>query len=131
MTGKEIVNNIFGYLSGSLTPMIPVLIAASLCKTIVAVFGPQLLGVMPAESDLYKLFTMLGDAGFYFMPVILGATAAIKLGMNMVMGIYVGAILLHPTLIGMAAEQTAFTVYGIPCSVQNYSSTVLPILMIV
>lgn len=131
LTGKEIVNNIFGYLSGSLTPMIPVLIAASLCKTIVAVFGPQLLGVMPAESDLYKLFTMLGDAGFYFMPVILGATAAIKLGMNMVMGIYVGAILLHPTLIGMAAEQTAFTVYGIPCSVQNYSSTVLPILMIV
>ena len=130
-SAKGIVDRIFAYLSGSLTPLIPLLIAASLCKTVAAIFGPSLLGVMPENGDLYKLFTMMGDAGFYFLPVILAATAAKKLNCNMIIAMFIGAIMIHPTMIDMATKGTAFSVYGIPCSVQNYSSSVLPILLAV
>ena len=131
LTSKGIVDAIFAYLSGTLTAIIPVMIAASLCKTIVAVFGPGLLGVMSAEGDLYMLFTMVGDAGFYFLPILVANFAAKKLNVNSAVAMFIAGIMLHPTLIEMATSGTAFTVYGIPCSVQNYSSTVVPILLIV
>lgn len=126
-----VLNNVMGALAGCMTPLIPVLLCAGLSKTIVAVFGPQLLNIMPATSDLYILFTFVGDAGFYFMPVLIGYTAAKKFGCNEVMGILMGAILIHPTLIGLAAEGASFSVYGIPTLVQNYSSTVVPIILTV
>lgn len=131
LTGKGIVDAIFAYLSGTLTAIIPVMIAASLCKTIVAVFGPDLLGVMSAEGDLYKLFTMVGDAGFYFLPILVANFAAKKLNVNSAIAMFIAGVMLHPTLIEMATNGTAFSVYGIPCSVQNYASTVVPILLIV
>lgn len=68
--------NILDYLSGSLTPLIPVMLTASLFKTLVAILGPSLLNVLSESSDLYTLFTFVGDAGFYFFPVFLGYTAA-------------------------------------------------------
>lgn len=46
-----------------------------------------------------------------------------------VLGILLGCIMMHPTFVGMATEGTAFTVYGIPCMVQNYGSTILPIII--
>lgn len=42
------------------------------------------------------------------------------------MGMFLGAILLHPTLINIANEGISFTVYGIPANIQNYSSAILP-----
>ncbi len=131
LTGKGVVDAIFAYLSGTLTAIIPVMLAASLCKTVVAVFGPNLLGVMSAEGDLYKLFTMVGDAGFYFLPIIVANFAAKKMNVNSGIAMFIAGIMLHPTFTGMAAEGASFSVYGIPCSVQNYSSTVVPILLIV
>lgn len=131
LDGKTIISNIFAYLSGSLTPLIPVLIVCSLCKTIVAVLGPQLLGVLPETSDLYILFTFLGDAGFYFLPIILAGFAAKKMNVNQAIAVLLAAVMIHPTFMNMATEGTTFTVYGFPCAVQNYSFTVIPVLLVV
>ena len=131
LTPKKIGSNIMAYLSGSLTPIIPVVLAAAIFKSIVAVFGPDMLGILQPETDLYTLFTFVGDAGYYFFPLLIGYTAAKNLGASPVLGIFMGGIMLHPTFVAMATEGTAFTVYGIPCSVQNYSCTILPILLTV
>lgn len=131
LTPRSIGRNILSYLSGSVTPIIPVVLAAAIFKSIVAVFGPDMLGILQPGTDLYTLFTFVGDAGYYFFPLLIGYTAAKKLNASPVMGIFMGGILLHPTLIAMATEGTAFTVYGIPCNAQNYSCTILPILLTV
>jgi PTS system beta-glucosides-specific IIC component len=89
------------------------------------------LGVIAEDSDLYTLFTFVGDAGMYFLPFFLAVGAAKKLNSNWGIAMYLAAIMLHPTFIDMATNGTSFTVYGIPCSVQNYSSTVMPILLAV
>lgn len=129
LSAKKVGNAIMAYLSGSLTPIIPVVLAAAIFKSLVAVFGPDMLNLMSPESDLYKLFTFVGDAGYYFFPLLIGYTAAKKLEASPVMGIFLGGIMIHPTMLAMVEEGSTFTVYGIPCSVQNYTSTILPILL--
>lgn len=127
LTPKNVGLGIMDALAGSLTPTIPVLLTASIFKMLVAVLGPDMLGVLAAESHLMTLFTFVGDAGFYFFPLLIGYTAAKKMGATPVMGIFLGAIMMHPTFMGLAG--TEFTVLGIPCVPQSYASTVLPIIM--
>lgn len=126
---KYYINGVMGALAGCMTPMIPVLLCMGICKAIVAVLGPQLTGVLTETDSLYILFTFVGDAGLYFIPIYVGYTASKKFGMNELMGMFIGAILIHPTLIQLATDGTPFNVYGIPTVAQNYTSTILPIIL--
>ena len=128
-TAKRVFAGILDALSGSLGPVIPVITACAFFKMLTSLLGPDMLGLLAAESDVYTLLTFVGDAGFYFFPVIIGYTAAKKFNVMPVLGILLGCIMMHPTFTGMAAEGTAFKVFGIPCMVQNYSSTILPIII--
>lgn len=128
-TAKRVFAGILDALSGSLGPVIPVITACAFFKMLTSLLGPDMLGVLAAESDIYTLLTFVGDAGFYFFPVIIGYTAAKKFNVMPVLGILLGCIMMHPTFTGMAADGTAFKVFGIPCMVQNYSSTILPIII--
>lgn len=128
---KGVVDSIFSYISGTMTPVLPAIIAAGLIKTILAIFGPQLLGVITEGSDVYTYLTFLGDAGMYFLPIFLAVGAAKKLNTNWVIAVYLAAAMIHPTFIQMATEGTPFTIFGIPTSVQNYSSSFMPIMLTV
>lgn len=129
VTAKSIGNGILNYLAGSLTPLIPVIMAACLFKTVLAIFGPDLLGLFTAESDIYKLLDFVYDAGFYFFPILLGFTAAKKLGANQMLGAYLGAILIVPDFMALVGAGESFSVFGIPCSVNDYSQSVLPAIL--
>lgn len=129
MTFKKIGNNILDGLAGSLTPLIPVLIAASMFKMIPAVFGPSMLGMMSETGDLFNLLTFVGDAGFYFFPILVGYTASRKFGATPVLGMFLGGILIHPTFLQMATEGINFSVYGIPTQAINYTSSVIPAIL--
>lgn len=71
----------------------------------------------------------MGDAGFYFLPVFIGWSAAKKLNTSIPIGMLLGAVMLHPTFMAMADKGSKFTVYGIPTTPQNYASTVLPMIL--
>ncbi len=129
LTLKKVGSNIMDYLSGSLTPCIPVMLASAMFKMLVAVLGPDMLGVIAEGQDIYTLFTFVGDTAFYFFPVFVGYNAAKKAGLTPVIGAFLGAMLIHPTVISMVDAGASFTVYGIPAKLQNYSSTILPILL--
>lgn len=128
-TWKSVGNTILNKIAGSLTPLIPMLIAASMFKMLVAVLGPTMLNVISVKSDLYQLFSIVGDAGFYFFPVAIGYTAAKQFAASPILGIFLGAIMLDPGLVKIVAAGKPFTVYGIPMHLTNYGSTVVPILL--
>lgn len=130
LTAKKVFNNILDYLSGSLTPLIPLIISAALFRTVQSIIGPSMLNLVSEKSDLYVLLGMLYNAGFYFMPIYVGYTAAKKLKVNPALGMFMGGILIAPELIAMVAKgRTTFSVYGIPARISNYSQTILPILL--
>lgn len=127
ITLKSIGNGILDAISGSMGPAIPAIVASAFFKMLVAVLGPEVLGWIGEGDDLYTLFTFVGDAAFYFFPVIVGYTSAKKFNLNPVLGILMGAILIHPTFVSLVGQP--FTVYGIPCNVQSYASSIVPILL--
>ncbi len=130
LTLKGIGGSILDALSGSLGPVIPAIVACAFFKMLTSILGPDILNLLSTDSNLYTLFTFVGDSAFYFFPVICGYTAAKKFNVTPVLGILLGGIMLHPTFSAMAAEGvTDFTVFGIPTIVLNYGSTVLPIIM--
>lgn len=124
-------NALLNAVSGCMAPVIPILLCAGFAKAICAVFGPQLLNLVTEESAVYVLFNLAGDAGFSFLPVFVGYTAAKKFNCSPVIGLLLGAIMIHPTIIQMASDGVRFNVYGIPAALQNYSSTVIPSILTV
>nr|WP_275052294.1 PTS transporter subunit EIIC [Collinsella intestinalis] len=126
VVGKRIMN----YLAGSMTPMIPVLLAAGLFKTVGVVLGPTMMGVLAADSDVVRLMDMIYSAAFYFMPIYLGYNAAKQIGLTPILGAFLGGMLIEPNFSALASEGTAFSIYGVfPCTPGSYAQTVLPILL--
>lgn len=128
LTPKKVGANILNYLAGSMTPLLPVLMAAGMFKTVLVIFS-DLLGVLPTDSDFYILMNFMYNAGFYFMPIYVGYHAAKKIGMSPVLGMYLGGILIAPAFVTMVTDGTPFTVLGLSVTMKNYSSSVLPILL--
>lgn len=77
LTLKAVGSNALNYVSGSITPMIPVLMAAGMFKTMMAILGPDFLKVISAESHMYILLDFLYDAGF---PVRSGSCRSVYRG---------------------------------------------------
>lgn len=129
LTLKAIGTNIMGYMSSSMIQMIPVMTAAGLFRTLLALFGPDFFGIITTESDTYILLDFLYSSAFYFMPIYLGFVAAKYMGMNQMLGAYMGAILIAPAFVAIAQSETPFTVFGIPCVVNDYSQSIIPIFL--
>lgn len=128
---KKAAARVVDVLSGSFAAVLPIIISASFIKLIAMALGPTMFHVIEAESNLYTLFTFVGDAGFYFLPIFIGYSAAKKMGVSVMLGMFIGAIMLHPTLMGAIAEGRLFDVYGIPMTLVNYSSSTIPVILIV
>lgn len=126
---KFSINAVFDAISGSITPIIPVFIGAGFIK--IAVLLLTQFGLLTADNTTIQVLTFVGDAGFYFLPVFVGAFAAKKFGANMALGMMMGAIFIHPSFISAVTDGTAPSVYGIPVYATTYSSSVVPALLTV
>lgn len=69
------------------------------------------------------------DSGDQFIPILVGVNAAKQLGINQMLGGFIGSILMVPDFAAPASSGKPFTVYGIPCTVASYVQTVLPIML--
>lgn len=130
LTAKSVFNKILDYCSGSMVPLIPLIMGGGLFRTIAAILGPTMLGLLSADDPTYIfLYTTLYEASFYFLPIYLGYTAAKKIGATPVLGLLAGGVLIAPTIVTAATDSTAISVYGISIVPGNYSQSVLPILL--
>lgn len=126
---KSIGGKIISYLSGSMTGVIPVLIAAAMCKTLGSLLGPDVLKVISDTSDLYIVFDFLFDAFFYFLPVFLGYSAAKTLKTDTLLGIYMGALIIVPDFVALIGSRETLHIFGIQAPVAAYGQTFLPIIL--
>lgn len=125
------VSKVLDIIAGMFTPIIPVLAGAGMLKAIVAI--AIALNWFTPESQVYKILSFMGDAGFYFLPVLLAATAAKKFNVNQYIAMVIGGILLHPAFIAMVATSKetgqGLDFLGLPIGAVQYSSTVVPIIL--
>lgn len=136
LTPKVVGQKVLNYLSKTMVMTIPIIMGAAMFRTVAVVCGDGMLGLWAADSDLYNLFyNWLYNAGYYFLPIYLGWAAAKQLGCSQPLGMMLGGVIIAPefiTLIEAAADTGATTtmIYGfLPAQLNNYSATVLPMLL--
>lgn len=127
---KNLLNAFMETISGCVTPLIPIMTVAGLIKLLAGLLGPTMLNVLPEDHNLLKLFTFVGDTGFYFFPIYVAYGAAKKFKTNVPLTLFMAAMLLHPTLIQIVADGQPFDVYGIPMVPTSYVSSFLPMILI-
>lgn len=120
---KSILSSIVDFISGTFVPVLPILVAAGLVSAVlniaVTFFG------LAGDSGTYAILDAINQAGFYFLPVFLGYSAARKLGINAMMGAFLGAILVFPGI--NDTEGLSFLGIAIPQIV--YSTSVIPVIL--
>lgn len=114
-------------IAGCLTPLISLVIGAGMIKVIIIIGG--LLGILASESPTTQVLTFVADAGFYFLPVFIGASAAKKFGANQGLGMLLGAMMIHPTFVANVSAGTAMSIFGISIYGASYSSSIFPAIM--
>lgn len=129
LTPKKIGSSILNYVGGSMIPMIPAMLGTGLCKALMALIGPNMLNLVGESNGIYIMLNLMYDGFFYFLPIMVGFNAAKKLKIPVHLGSFMGAVLLAPAFVQMAADGTAFDILGIPVTVLNYSQSVVPVLL--
>lgn len=118
------------FIAGCMTPLFTAIIAGGLVKVLLVIFGPTLLNVMQTTSDTYILMNALGDAPFYFLPVLVAFTASRKLNCNSYLSVMVASVLIYPDVITLLAGDSATHLFSvIPVVHGSYSSSIIPAML--
>lgn len=127
------LQTLLAVISGIFTPILPVITAAGMIKAVLSLL--TVFGVVTADDVNYQILNFIGDAGFYFLPIFLGASAARQFKTNPQLGMLMGAILLHPTftLMVTTAKEAgkSLSFFSLPLTLASYSSTVIPVILAV
>lgn len=123
-------NAFIGIITGVFTPCLAVLSACGILKGFLALFS--YFGWMDAAGGTYTLLYALADSFFYFMPVLLGYTAAKKFKLPEMEGLVIGLVMVYPTLTSASlAGMESFKFAGIPVimpAAGDYTSSVIPVI---
>ncbi|EGO8846189.1 PTS beta-glucoside transporter subunit EIIBCA [Enterococcus faecalis] len=129
---KSLGNRILNTVAAIFTPVVPAIAASGMLKGILAI------AVMVANNfyqvdlkplNTYIILSAASDALFYFMPVILGYSAAKVFKTNEYIAMVIGATLCYPTIVSLMTEESAVTLFGLHVTKANYVSTVIPIIL--
>lgn len=142
---KSPVSMLIDVISGTLQPTLGVMAATGIIKGLLALF--DFIGLIPSTSGTYQVWYAVADGFFYFLPIILGYTAAKKFKMNEFIGMAIGIALCYPAMVNSTAGEVLGTVFsgtafemsyyqtflGIPVIMpaSGYTSSVVPIILAV
>jgi PTS system beta-glucosides-specific IIC component len=129
VTAKYIFDVIITYIMNSIAPIIPVLIGVSIWKTVATLLGPGMLNVIDVNGDFYITCNYFFEALFYFFPLYVGYTAAKQLKVNPIWGMFLGAMIMTPSFMGLVGTRTSIAFFGISVPVAKYSQQFLPVLL--
>lgn len=137
-------------LSDIFVPIIPALVAGGLLMalgnflTSKGLFGPQsLVQMYPAIKGLSDMIQLMSAAPFWFLPILVGISAAKRFGANQFLGASIGMIMVAPgaaniigltakDLIGKASTIGAYTefwdIFGMHVKQTSYIYQVIPVL---
>lgn len=120
---KAIGTKVLDYLGGSVAPIIPIYMCSGMIMAVLNICT-SFLGLSP-DLGFVKVFYAVSNAGFYFMPIALGWTAADKLGVRPALGAMLGMSLLYSEINNVAG----LDIFGIPVYQTAYNGSFLPIIL--
>ncbi len=122
---ENIFNRVLSFISGSVTPTLPVLIASGLISAILAVCANILK--VNTEGSTYVLFNTLANAAYNYLPVMVAYAAARRLKTNEYLAAFIMLALTSPAVNNVAE----LTLFGIPLTQVKYQANIVPALLMV
>ena len=140
------INTLMNTMSGVLAPTLGILTAAGIIKGVISLFAS--LGWVSTTSGVYMLLYAVGDGFFYFLPILLGFSAARRFKCSEYLGAAIGTALVYPAMVNIGSTMevagtilagTPFamdyynTLFGIPIIMpgSGYTSSIIPIMLAV
>lgn len=128
---QGVLATVIDTITGIFTPILPAITASGMIKALLSL--AIVFKWISNDSQVYIILNFMADAAFYFLPVLLAASASKKFNTNMYLAMMMGGILLHPNFIGMVnmAKETgeAISFFGLPIGAVTYASSVIPIIL--
>ena len=139
------VQKLLKTLADVFVPILPALVASGLLMGINNILTAQgmfftdmsLVDAYPQIKDLADMINLASNAGFTFLPVLIGFSAAKIFGGTPILGAVIGAIMIHPDLLnGYSYGQALLDgtvpywhIFGLPVAKVGYQGTVLPVIV--
>ncbi|MBV7413034.1 PTS cellobiose/arbutin/salicin transporter subunit IIBC [Aeromonas sp. sif2433] len=127
---KHLGAGILDALIGTMSPLIPAIIGGSMVKLLAMVLSMS--GMVEVTSPSYIILNAIGDGAFFFLPLMVAASAAVKFKTNMSLAIAIAGVLVHPSFIELmarAAQGEPVSFGFIPVTAVKYTYTVIPALV--
>ena len=123
------VAKVLGAITAIFQPILPAICGAGMIRAVLALL--VFLNAIDSSSQTYVMLNMFADAAFYFLPVVLGFSAANYFKCNAFIAAILCAMLLHPTFTGLVGAGEAVSLFGLPVRLASYGNAVVPPLLIV
>ena len=124
-TKKAFGGKIISYISGSITPTLPVLIGSGMISAILALLAN--FGLIDKESSTYVLLNALANAAYTYLPVLVAFAAARRLKTNEYLAAFIMLALCSSAITGVEGLK----LFGIPLTTVKYTSNIVPALIMV
>ena len=126
-TLKRVGMTILDAIIGTMTPLIPAIIGGSMVKLLAMLL--LMRGVVGETNSTYVLLNTIGDAAFFFLPILVAVSASKKFGTNTYLAVAIAGLMVHPVfmdLMAKAAEGQAVTLAILPITSVKYTYTIIP-----
>lgn len=124
-TNENAVSKVFAFISGCITPTIPVLIGSGLISALLSIV--KFMNPAAAESSTYMLINTLAQAAYSYLPVMVAFAAARRLKTNE----YVAAFVMLALCSGSISGVEELNLFGIALTKVSYTSNIVPALLMV
>ena len=98
----KVMDQIMDTISSLFTPCIAAITGAAMIKVVLIVL--TMTGLMDSAGQTYKLFSIIADAPFTFLPVMLAYTASKRFGVDPMVGMTIGLSMVHPNYTALVDE---------------------------
>ena len=133
------LNKLIDIISSIFTPFLGAMAGAGILKGLLALATYNNILLSP-ESGTYKILYAAGDGIFYFLPVLLAATASKKFRTSKYVSIGIALALVYPEMNTVMSSMGIGTLFGTPVATAflgipvlkaSYISSVIPIILAV
>lgn len=124
-TKENTVSKVFAFISGCITPTLPVLIGSGLISALLSIV--KFMNPAATETNTYILINALAQAAYSYLPVMVAFAGARRLKTNE----YVAAFVMLALCSGTISGVEELDLFGIALTKVSYTSNIVPALLMV
>ncbi|NRT35393.1 PTS system beta-glucosides-specific IIC component [Clostridium beijerinckii] len=124
---QNIITKVLDVVSGSMSATMPAIIGTGMVKVLVVLLTT--IGLLSNTSQTYTILSALGDATFYFLPMILVISTSKKFNINPYTFAAVIGVMVYPDFVKLLGAGSPVSFIGLPVTTASYGYSVIPVIL--